>query len=339
MDTRTQTTVKLRPFPQIAARNQIPTTILKSIFGKAINNEGCFRWFNREFSQALSKLTPQLSSIEKRIVEDLRANGLAFAHFDELFAPGFYAEIKSAFGHYLENFQATQKKTDQGKAIFLDTIHKAHNFVANDPVSSYLAAPQFAAISAHYMQMVPRFVGSSFWHTRPAKADGRLFSQQWHRDYNDRRLVKIFLYLNDVGQENGYFEHVTGTQVGGPLGDRFDTIGEDGLRAYPDQEALGRVLEEMPVIDLDGVPLENRTGSRAPWHGKPSVVRGQAPEGSLIFADTFGIHRGGYIKNGHRDMIMLTYSTNYNVHKPHFSVTSDFAATLSPFMRKSFGVE
>jgi hypothetical protein len=35
---------------------------------------------------------------------------------------------------------------------------------------------------------------------------------------------------------------------------------------------------------------------------------------------------------------MSTYSTNFNVHKPHSAVTPEFAAELTPFMRMAFGV-
>jgi hypothetical protein len=36
---------------------------------------------------------------------------------------------------------------------------------------------------------------------------------------------------------------------------------------------------------------------------------------------------------------MTTYSTNFNIHKPHFAVTEEFAASLDPFMRMVFGLE
>jgi hypothetical protein len=37
-------------------------------------------------------------------------------------------------------------------------------------------------------------------------------------------------------------------------------------------------------------------------------------------------------------MIMTTYSTNFNVHPPHFAVTRGYADSLTPFMRLAFGV-
>jgi hypothetical protein len=36
---------------------------------------------------------------------------------------------------------------------------------------------------------------------------------------------------------------------------------------------------------------------------------------------------------------MTTFSTNANVHRPHFEVTLEFAQRLSPFMRRVFAVK
>jgi hypothetical protein len=165
-----------------------------------------------------------------------------------------------------------------------------------------------------------------------------MYSQLWHRDYNDRMLVKVFLYLTDVGPQAGCFEYVVGSHECGPLGDTFDRIGPDGFRAYPDAKEVDERLAGVPVVQLDAVAREAQTGEAAPWRRKPTMLRCVAPKATLIFADTFGLHRGGFVESGHRDMIMTTYSTNFNVHKPHFAVTRSFGDTLTPFMRMSFGI-
>lgn len=333
--------VKIRPFPYIGARERLPNDSLRALLGRTINNELAFRWMNRDYVRGLANLpAPPLNAAGVRVARDLKANGIAFANFSEFFEPTFLDKVGDAFNGFRDAFNAKRGNEElKGKEVFLDTIHKAHTFQTNDPVSEYLAAPTFAAISCKYMDMVPRYVGSSFWHTKPAPSDNRAYSQMWHRDYNDRRLVKIFLYLNDVGDQNGYFEHITGTHAYGSQGKSFDQIGPDGYRAYPDQQAIEKLANDAGTLKLSEVPANRRFGDAAPWHGKIKVVQCQGSAGTLIFADTFGLHRGGYVKQGHRDMIMSTYSTNYNVHKPHFSVTKEFAADLTPFMKKAFGVE
>jgi hypothetical protein len=336
--------VPIRAFPQIKYRSQLGSDFLRAICARALNNELCFRYINRDFSRAIAEVDlPPLPLAGERVVEDLRAHGVAFADFSEFFDASLYGKIIAAFNSYRDAFLKEREARGgkmKGKELIIDTIHKSHHFVPNDPVSEYLSAPVVAAIAARYMGMVPRYVGSSFWHTKPAPSDERLYSQQWHRDYNDRRLVKFFLHLSDVGPENGYFEYVTGTHALGSLGKAFDRIGSDGYRAYPDQNAVDETFAEAAVFDLAKLPPEQRVGKGAPWNkGAHCRILATAKAGAMIFCDTFGIHRGGFVKSGHRDLVMGTYSTNYNIHKPHFSVSPEFATGLSPFMRLAFGIK
>lgn len=335
----TQEMVAVRSFPQLDRHTRLPSNTWRALYARATNNRLYFKVLNRRYIHAIRHMAaPELTAAGERVASDLSANGIAFAEFSEFFEPRFFETIRACFEEYLTEFNRVKTKAPKGKEVFLDTIHKAHTFVPDDPVSTYLAAPIFAATSARYMGMVPRFVGSSFWRTRVATGDDRMYSQQWHRDYNDRVLVKVFLYITDVGAEEGYFEYLTGSHGGGRLGRKYDRIGPDGFRAYPDASRLDPYVASLPVISLDAVPKARRSGTSAPWHRKSSVIRCLAPRATLIFADTFGLHRGGYVRSGYRDMIMTTYSTNFNVHKPHFAVTRDFARSLSPFMRMSFGI-
>lgn len=334
--------VQIRPFPQLVHRASIKNTRLKALYSRAVNNEYAFRFLNRQFLQAYNCVErPHLNVAGHRVAAELKAHGIAFASLDEFFPAEMLKNIQLAFKGYLDTFLSerdTKGGEIKGKEIIIDTIHKAHHFVPDDLVSSYLANEHFAGIAADYMGMVPRYIGSSFWHTKPAPSGERQYSQLWHRDYNDRRLVKFFLYLNDVGQKNGYFEYVTDTHVGGGLGKMFDKIGPDSYRAYPDQDAVDKTFANTPVINFADLPVDQRSGPKAPWAKERVRILCTAPAGSLIFCDTFGIHRGGFIQEGYRDLIMGTYSTNFNVHKPHFSVSNDFAAKLSPFMKMVFGV-
>jgi hypothetical protein len=337
------TTVPIRPFPQLNRHEKLSSNLLRSLYSKATNNEFAFRMLNRPFRDGLCRVkVPALTSAGQRVASELKKHGVAFAHFDEFFPATSFDEIKACFDGYREAFNDARNKsggTIKGKEVFLDTIHKSHTFTQDDAASRYLADPGIAAIAAEYMGIVPRYVGSSFWHTKPAPGEGRVFSQKWHRDYNDRRLVKMFLYLNDIGSKNGFFEPLTGWHVGGPLGAKFDSIGPDGYRAYPDQSEAEAMVAQMPIVSLAEVPQDRRYGPNAPWADRPTRIQCTGPAGSLIFCDTFGMHRGGFVQEGQRDLIMTTYSTNFNIHKPHFAVTEEFAASLDPFMRMVFGLE
>jgi hypothetical protein len=332
--------VKLRKFPQLERLNAMPSDRAREIYARGLNNPHSFLVMNRRYIGAARKYpAPPISAAGTRVAQDLAANGIAFATIDEFFPAAFFSTLSDRFYAYLDEFQRTASAASaKGKGVFLDTIHKAHTFVTDDAVSSYLADPGIATVAAHYMGMVPRFVGSSFWRTRTATGSDRLYSQLWHRDYNDRMLMKVFLYITDVGETEGYFEYMAGSHESGALGAEFDRIGPDGFRAYPDAAAVERCVASLPSFKLNELQADQYSGTAAPWHRTPAIVKGIAPKGTLIFADTYGLHRGGFVQEGHRDMVMTTYSTNFNVHKPHFAVTRGFADTLSPFMRMSFGI-
>jgi len=332
--------VQLRPFPHLARLNAMPSARAREVYARGVNNPHSFLAMNRRYIRAAaSHEAPPLSEAGRRVAQDLADNGIAFAGFGEFFVPELCTTLTERFHAYVEEFARESRGTAKGKGVYLDTVHKSHTFVTGDAVSTYLADAGVAAVAREYMGMVPRFVGTSFWRTRTATGSDRIYSQLWHRDYNDRMLMKVFLYITDVGPTEGYFEYLAGSHESGLLGPLFDRIGPDGFRAYPEADAVDRVMADLPVFDLDQVAPADRSGARAPWHRRPAVVRCIAPKATLIFADTYGMHRGGFVQQGYRDMVMTTYSTNFNVHKPHYAVTRGFADGLSPLMRLSFGID
>ena len=335
-----EATVTLRQFPLLERHQNWKSMPARRLLGRITNNKIADLWLNREYIQAYRKVAiPGLSPAATRVVEDLRANGVAFANLSELFGPDTLARLTNDFNRRHDEFKAKDSGKRKGKAVYITTIYRSHTFVPDDFVSDYLGSEQYSALAARYMGMIPRFIGNSFWHTYPAPTEERMHSQLWHRDYNDRLLVKIFLYLNGVEEKNGPFEYFSGTHGRGPLGRIFNRTGPDGIRIYPDDKEMQEFLRPIPLIKLHEVEESKRHGSQAPWAGKPSRVLCTGPAGTLIFADTFGLHRGGYVQEGHRDLIMTTFSTNTNVHKPHFEVTPEFAERLSPFMRKVFALD
>ena len=68
-------------------------------------------------------------------------------------------------------------------------------------------------IANTYLGMWAKLEYVDVWYTPPST--GRApSSQRWHRDFNDRHLLKAFLYLVDVDEETGPFEYVPRTAPG-----------------------------------------------------------------------------------------------------------------------------
>jgi hypothetical protein len=122
------------------------------------------------------------------------------------------------------------------------------------------------------------------WYSVPQPESGqRISSQRWHRDYNDKHLLKVFLYLVDVDENMGPFQYVAGSQPGGPYADAWgwEPLGQD----YPTEEELeARVPREA---------LQTFTG----------------PAGTFLFCNTAGFHRGGFSTTAPRVLATATYSS------------------------------
>jgi ectoine hydroxylase-related dioxygenase (phytanoyl-CoA dioxygenase family) len=120
------------------------------------------------------------------------------------------------------------------------------------------------------------------WYSPPRGSEAdRVGSMRWHRDYNDRHLVKVFVYLCDVDEGTGPFEYVPGSAREGPFANEWPWRPLSEL--YPAQEEFERRIPQSAVRTLTG------------------------PEGSMIFCNTSGFHRGGYVTEKTREMGVLHY--------------------------------
>ncbi len=114
----------------------------------------------------------------------------------------------------------------------------------------------------------------------PAAKD-RVSSQHWHRDFQDRNLVKAFLYLVDVDEGAGPFEYVPGSVGSGPYAAEWEwrPLGT----TYPGDDEVAERIPDSAVKTF--------TGSK----------------GSLIFCNTSGFHRGGFATERPRVLATATY--------------------------------
>ena len=145
------------------------------------------------------------------------------------------------------------------------------------------------AAHARPREHLPRASGrsSSTWtcgtRCRSRRRRARKASQRWHRDFNDKHLLKAFLYLVDVDEGTGPFEYVPGSAPGGRYADAWPwrPLGEN----YPPD---GELEERIPAE-----AIKTFTG----------------PKGTLLFCNTSGFHRGGFATAKPRVLATVTYSS------------------------------
>jgi len=260
-----------------------------------------------------------LDDIQRDLVAHLVADGIAQVPFTQLFSEQLWqtlTESATAFTNEVESRLAGEtasvKKGGEAKAGFLQRRYERGAEI--DPGDPWLQA----ALSSRLLGVVNSYLGLwakltyfDQWYTIPMP-DGaeRTSSQNWHRDHNDRHLVKVFVYLADVDEGAGPFEYVTGSTRDGPYADLWPWAPHS-----------------------DHYPPKAEFEERIP----PSAARTlTGPAGTMILCNTSGFHRGGFATERPRILWRYNYSSPAALvlTKRRFTVDeSRLPADLSPAAR------
>ena len=99
-------------------------------------------------------------------------------------------------------------------------VARAHSFegvtLAPTTRGSRCASRRMLDVANAYLRLGSKLSYVDLWYTAQQPAtDERVASQNWHVDFDDKHLLKAFVYLSDVGPDHGPFEYVPGSQPGG----------------------------------------------------------------------------------------------------------------------------
>jgi hypothetical protein len=146
----------------------------------------------------------------------------------------------------------------------------------DNPFVAFALQPAVISVLARIFGELPLLDDVLLTLSRP-NGKALAFSQLWHRDYDDTRTVKIFIYLTDVvSKEDGPF-----TFVDGPLSDLLGS----SLRSRRDDKEISR---------------------RIPTEAVREMV---APRLSVFMVDTSRcLHMGSRVAPGH---VRLLYTASY----------------------------
>ncbi len=139
-------------------------------------------------------------------------------------------------------------------------------------------AAALAPLAMAYMRMDVQVRYYNVWWNHPSDGAAKN-SQLWHRDREDFHVVKAFVYLSDVGALNGPFRYVLGSQPEGrPTTEPAGTY-ESGIWRGRDEE-VERAVGAHRMVDMLGAA------------------------GTVVLADTRGLHAGGKVVE--RDRLLAT---------------------------------
>ena len=246
---------------------------------------------NRKSRALYEENRPELDELQNRILGDVEANGFATASFGELFPDeSAWRDVEAMRDRFVTETEADLAKGGEHVRVRAgkEFVVRLHSYGAelglDDPWFRAVASHRLLDIANVYLEMWSKLEYVDVWYSVPQPAEAeRISSQRWHRDYNDKHLLKVFLYLVDVDDAMGPFQYVPGSQPGGPYADAWpwEPLGQN----YPTEQELEALVPS-------------------------SAIRAfTAPKGTLIFCNTAGFHRGGFSTTDPRVLATATYSS------------------------------
>jgi hypothetical protein len=182
------------------------------------------------------------------------------------------------------------------------SAHYSLNTVLRCPNILALAnSPSVIRIVTDYLGCKPTISQIGLRWTFPSSDSALDFTHQLHRDYDDWRFVKLFVYLTDVDAASG--PHVF-------VAESHCTSGRFRCSSYYSRQDVERSFGQANIKSLLG------------------------PGGSGFFADTFGIHKGEVPLSRPRLLLGIEYSLlpNYSlVYKP---TAVPGAAVFDPYINR-----
>lgn len=157
-------------------------------------------------------------------------------------------------------------------------IDEDHTMLSPD-MQDYTSDPALALIAARYLeQPVIQDQTALWWTTTQGSADAAMNAWMFHQDRDRLSFLKFFVYLTDVGPDNGPHTVVRGTHKHIPKSLRADGRQTD--------EAVKQAGLWDRVISLSG------------------------PAGTMMAVDTVGLHKGLPPKAGDRCVLQVEFSTS-----------------------------
>ncbi len=250
-------------------------------------------WFyvlNRNARECYRKNLPKLDDLQERVAGELARTGISVLHFDDLF-PGM------SFSIFQENLQRTMREPENQKRIeeqkkggvaatkkyyLVELWQKPFYFDPDNPFMRLATNERILGVIGRYLNMACCLSYMNLWYTVPMEKTAN-YSQRWHRDPDDRRLVKMFLYLTDVHEGAGPFHYVPGSHDPGPY--RRVISSKPPYSTYPKEGEVEKLFSKDKIRTCTG---------RA---------------GTIIFCDTKGLHKGGHATKDPRILFNAVYLT------------------------------
>jgi hypothetical protein len=152
---------------------------------------------------------------------------------------------------------------------------RRNDLVTNEAILKIANDPGILKIVQDFLGAVPTISNINMWWSMAGKSKAK-DAQLFHRDVDDLKFCKLFIYLTDVGPNDGPHTYVKGSSATNKL---------TKIRRYEDAE-----IEDA--------------------FGKDSIINFCRPKGSFFIVNTYGFHKGTLPIENNRLLLQVQYSLN-----------------------------
>lgn len=152
---------------------------------------------------------------------------------------------------------------------------KREDLIGIDSIMELANDPGVLRIVQEFLGAKPTISNVNMWWSIAGKEKAK-DAQLFHRDVDDLKFCKLFVYLTDVGMNDGPHTYVKGSSATNKL---------TKIRRYQDDEIVSAFGEE-------------------------NVTNFCRPKGSIFIVDTYGFHKGTLPIDNNRLLLQIQYSLN-----------------------------
>jgi len=261
--------------------NTLRNTALRAYFTVRNSWPVWYGILNADARRRFASHKPSLTETQQHVLTDLARGGIALTSLDALF-PG-----ENMLATLQADMQARHRTAEKlRKKEFLKPFWNERGPIdQSNPFFALALRKEVLNIVNSYDKMWRRLNYLTLAETVPVGDREAVQSQRWHRDPEEKRMIKFFVYLNDIDEDSGPFIYTKGSQYGAP---KYGNL-------FPQQPPLGIYLTDKQIEDAVD----------------PSdVLTCTAKAGTVIFCDTAGLHRGGHAKSKSRFMFTAFYPSS-----------------------------
>ncbi len=260
---------------------------------------------NSRARATLESCPAHLDPVQKATLEGLRRDGVHRTSIAEMLNAAVdmrrvQADAETLLQQPATREQIASRRSREGVKWY---VVRAFGYRPRIPVPAsfveLLLDERVLAVANAYLGVTSRLKYLDVWHNFPvSESDPPIDSELWHRDNEDRNLVKLFVHLSDVDNTAGPLTYIRGSQPGGPHGGLFPSDPPNG--SYPPKRELEQMIPDSGLTRCTG------------------------EAGTMVWFDACGLHRGGRATAKARTLLVATYASDaaldllkYRLADPH----------------------